>query len=153
MSRGGNWSFGQVTCHSLILVAAGITFIAQGFSVREYVINGPRWESLMLARDVMALDKWGIAWIMIGTLVFLFAHWPNMARTWGYTLLTGWCIGWGLFYIMGSPFVDRPLAAGMAHGIFWLAQGFIWWAVSGLPDVVATRNARMPLWIGSRKSD
>lgn len=148
-----NFTFGHVTRHTVILVAAGLSFIAMGVSIREYLIDGPRYESLIIARNVMSLDYWGDVFIVAGVLVCIFAHWPHMARAWGYTILTGMCTAWAAFYLLGTLFADRPIAANISQAAVWGLQGLIWWAISGLPDVAATRKARMPLWTGSRKND
>lgn len=142
----GNWSFSHITRHSIILVAAGLSFIAMGVSIRQYVPGGARWESLIVARNVMSLDWWGIVFIVTGAFVIMFAHWPHIARTWGYTILTGICGAWATFYLMGTIFADRPVAAGLSNAAVWGFQAFIWWSISGLPDVAADVKVRMPLW-------
>lgn len=152
MSRNRNWNFGQVTRHSLVLVVTGLSFIAMGVSFRYYVSGTPRWEALVVARNVMSIDAWSWVFITAGSLVVVIAHWPDRARIWGYSILTGLSLAWSAFYFMGTFFADSP-GSNLSTAFVWGLQAFVWWAISGLPDVTATRKGWMPLWTGSRKSD
>lgn len=146
MSRNGVWSFGAITRHSLVLVIAGLSYAAVGSSITYIIPGGPRWQALVVARNVMDLDKWGYLFIAVGILVALIAHWPNRARTWGYTILTGISVAWSMFYFLGAFFVPQ-VGGNISLGFVWGLQGFVWWAISGLPDIAANGKGRMPLWI------
>lgn len=146
MSRDGFWSFGAITRHSIVLVVAGFSYVAMGFSIEYIVPGGPRWLALVVARNVMSLDLWGYVFMTLGLLVALLAHWPNRARTWGYTILTGLSVAWSMFYFLGVFFVDQK-GSNISLGFVWGLQGFVWWAISGLPDIAANGKGRMPLWI------
>lgn len=145
MSRNGYWSFGVITRHSLILVVAGLSYVAMGFSIEFIVPGNNRWQSLVIARNVMPLDCWGYVFMTSGFLVALLAHWPNRSRTWGYTILTGLAVGWSMMYFLGAFFIDRP-GSNISFGFVWGLQGFVWWAISGLPDIAVNGKGRMPLW-------
>lgn len=139
------WVFSPVTRHSLILMVAGFTLIATGVSFHKYIPGAPRWEALVVARNVMTLDSWGKVFMGAGVLVVLLAHWKDLARIWGYSVLTGICVGWATFYFVGSFFAPDPVT-NLSLGCVWAFQGFVWWAISGLPDTT-TWKVRMPLWV------
>ncbi len=148
----GKFSFSHITRHSIILVAAGLSFVAMGLSIQNYIVGGPRYELLVVARNVMPLDWWGWMFILSGLTATIFAHWPHIARTWGYIILTGVSVAWAMFYIMGTVLVKTRFD-GLSQGAFWLLQGFIWWSISGLPDVAKNGKLRMFPWIASRKTN
>lgn len=144
-----NWSFGKISRHSLILVVAGLSFVALGWSIQQYQPGGYRYQALSVAREVMSLSSWGYVFIALGLLVTIVAHWPNIGRVWGYTILTGLSLAWSMFYFLGA-FSAAHLGDNLSSGIVWGLQAFVWWAISGLPDINQGMG-RMPLWIGSRK--
>lgn len=150
MSIDKKWRFGVVTRHSLVLVVAGLSYVAVGSSINYIVTGGPRWQALVVARNVMSLDAWGYVFIISGFLVAIIAHWPSQARTWGYTILTGLAAAWSMFYLLGAFFGPQP-GSNISIAFVWGLQAFVWWAISGLPDIATNGKGRMPLWTTKKK--
>ncbi len=83
------------TRESLVLVLAGLLFVAQGLSLMFYTASAPRWEALVIARNVMPLNWWGLFFIVCGVVATVTSRWPAEAHHWGYIILTGLSSGLG----------------------------------------------------------
>lgn len=144
----GDWVLGKLSRHSLILVVAGFTFAAVGYSFKYYEPGTQRWAGVVLAREIMDLRWWSTLFIVAGLLTSLVAHWPSVGRIWGYTILAALSTVWAAVYALGILW-GAP-KANISTAIIWSSQAFVWWAISGLPDI-SQGKARMPKWTGSRK--
>lgn len=117
--------------HSLILVAAGLTYISVG--VTRLHTNGDVGtdHSLYYADRLMDLPYWGFVFIFVGLISIVSARWPFHPKNLGYTALSGCSAGWGAFYIVGfSP--DPSGYAALGVGLMWTLVAFLWWGISGL---------------------
>lgn len=129
------------TRHSLVLAVAGLVYIGVGISINYYIVNGPRYNALIIARNIMPLDYWSILWIVIGFSILIASRWPPyFPDTWGYVILTGFSAGWGGFYGVGMFYVDVPLSNLSTALVWWLAA-FLWWVISGLLNPQGAKTA------------
>lgn len=124
--------------HSMVLIVAGLVYIAIGIS---YVVATPTPERLRaLEYALLWLDynNWGYVWMLIGFLSIISSRWPPVSETWGYTALTGQASAWGLFYAASILFGDAPNST-ISGVLSWGLIGFMWWAISRLvnPEVLA----------------
>lgn len=119
--------------HSLVLMVAGISYCAIGIS---YILAEPsvsREVALQYAINWFSLDVWGWWFVITGLATVLSSLWPPVTRVWGYELLTGLSVAWGLFYLSGCLFGESPWT-NLSGAILWCIFGFLWWAISGLVD-------------------
>ena len=119
--------------HSLVLVVAGLVYIAIGFSYFTSDPNDARYSALYYARVAFEMPVWGAWFAITGCLAILSARWPPISKTWGYTMLTGLSTAWALFYLMGILFKGKP-ESGFSGFLIWGIVAFLWWAISGLVD-------------------
>lgn len=119
------------TRHSLVLLIAGMVYIAIGTVYIGTPVGGPTWQSLTVARAWFGLDQWAVVWFTVGGLSIISSKWPPVAEKWGYMALTALAALWGAFYILGVIFGPNTLG-GAAVGLVWWLVGFMWWAISGL---------------------
>lgn len=117
--------------HGLVLLIAGLVYVAIGISAFNTELTEQRRISLKFALGVMDLPAWGVVFVLAGTLAVVSSRWPPMSETWGYTVLTGLSVGWGLLILSAILFAESP-ASNMASALTWGLLGFMWWAVSGL---------------------
>jgi hypothetical protein len=124
--------------HSLVLLMAGLSFVAMGISKFFYVPNGPRIQALVIAVEHMPIEAWGIVFISVGILVIISSRWPYHAAGWGYALLTGLSIGWSATYLLGVLLRDSSIG-NLTLACYWGLLAFLWWSISGLlnPDRAA----------------
>lgn len=114
-----------------ILTVAGIAYIVMGV---VYLFHNPsesQSEALYYAFRIMPLDAWGVGFVTIGVLSIISSRWPSWSKSWGYAVLTGWSVAWGLFYLFGAILTDAKVVYFGSAGI-WFLLGFLWWGVSGL---------------------
>lgn len=117
--------------HSLVLVFAGVIYMAIGL---VYLVTGPspyRTQGLYYALQIMGYHQWGAIFVLSGGAAVLSSRWPPLNESWGYILLTGLSTGWATFYAAGVIFHDTPptnIIGALCYGLL----GFMWWAISGL---------------------
>ncbi len=117
--------------HGLVLVVAGLVYIAIGFA---YLATNPspyRTQGLYYALQIMGYHAWGGVFVIAGVLAILSARYPPASETWGYIVLTGLSTGWATFYAAGVLLHDTPptnIIGTLCYGLL----GFMWWAISGL---------------------
>ena len=135
------WGIRPWTRHSLVLLVAGLSYVAIGMSYFYALPNGPRWDALVLAREWMPLRYWGAVFVLAGLLAVVSARWPPVAETWGYMVLTGLSAGWGMFHLLGVLVENAP-RAGYTSAATWFLVAFLWWSISGLanPSRVVIRH-------------
>ena len=121
--------------HSLVLMVAGLAYIFIGFSYIYAEPSPQREVALHYALTWFSLTAWGWWFVITGLVTVISSRWPPVSRTWGYTLLTGISVAWGLFYLAGIVFWDSPIT-NISGAIVWSVFGFLWWAISGLIDPV-----------------
>lgn len=119
-------------------MVAGVAYLLIGISYIFAEPNVSREIALQYALHPLSfvslrLEFWGWWFVVTGAVTFISSRWPPVSRTWGYTLLTGLSVAWGLFYLVGIVFGDSPLT-NVSGAILWLVFGFLWWAISGLVD-------------------
>lgn len=131
--------------HSLVLLVAGLAYVAIGLSLILTELTPPRAQALEVALKRMPIDVWGCVWIAAGILCVISSRWPPIVETWGYMVLTGLSAGWSATYGLGVIFAHSP-ASNWSSAITWALMAFLWWAISGLinPDrvVVITEHER-----------
>lgn len=137
------WGLRPWKRHSLVLMVAGIMYIAIGVG---YIFAPPsrvRDISLAVLLQVAPIIFWGTVFVIAGLLSILSAIWPPHAEKWGYMVLTGLSFGWGSAYLMGIVFAGSPWTNVNGFAV-WGSIGFFLWAISGLqnPDktVVMSTN-------------
>ena len=131
------WGIRPWRRHSLVLMVAGLAYVAIGNS---YILAAPteaRRRALVIALSWFPIQYWGAIWIMVGVGAIISARWPPVVETWGYVALTGLSAGWSATYLMGIIFKGAP-SSGFTQVIVWGLMAFLWWAISGLvnPDKV-----------------
>lgn len=72
-------------------------------------------------------------------------RWPPLAETWGYMVLTGLSSGWAATYLTGVIFFHAP-ATNLGQVFVWGCLGFMWWAISGLPNPEKISEKRDGRW-------
>lgn len=133
------WGLRPWTRHSLVLAVAGCAYIAIGFT---YMLAEPapsRESALQVALNIMDLQAWGLAWILIGCSAVLSSRWPPASETWGYAAMSGLAAWWACCYFGGVLFgAENQSTSG---GLVWALVSFLWWSVAGLMnprDLVCT---------------
>lgn len=119
--------------HSLVLMVAGLVYVAIGAS---YILAEPtdtRRVALHFALQWFSLMTWGWIFICSGFLAILSSRWPPVSETWGYTVLTGLSSGWAMFYLVGVLFWHSP-PTNLSGVMSWGLIAFMWWAISGLKN-------------------
>lgn len=135
--------------HSLVLLVAGLVYIAIGQSLITTDLQPARAVALKFAFNWFGLDLapefWGWVFIVHGAAAIISARWPPISETWGYFLLTGLSAAWALFYLMGVLFGHSP-PANISGTLSWGLIAFMWWAISGLlnPSHVGFTLAELP---------
>lgn len=124
-------SFKPWSRHGVILVVAGITYIAIGTVFVFSIPSESQVEALYFAIHLMSLDWWGFGFIITGIVAITSSRWPNLPRSWGYTVLTGWSAAWSAFYFAGAALTDAKVVY-FGTAVIWALLAFLWWAVSGL---------------------
>lgn len=117
--------------HSLVLMVAGLVFMAIGVS---YVNTEPtlsRTVALHFALAWWGFETWGYIFILAGALAIVSARWPPISETWGYMVLTGLSGAWALFYLAGVLFHDSS-PSNISGVLSWGLIAFMWWGISGL---------------------
>lgn len=128
------WGIRKPSRHSVVLLIAGISYVALGISFRLYNLAAVPKRSLVnltLALRWMPLKAWGLVFIFAGLLVILSSCWPRKKLLWGYVVLTGLSAVWSGFYF-ASVLVYRSTKNNMAGGITWALLSFLGLAISGL---------------------
>lgn len=117
--------------HSLVLMVAGLVYIAIGVN---YILAEPttnRELALEVALNQAPMDFWGVVFVAAGLLSVVSSRWPPVAETWGYMVLTGLSLGWSVTYLTGVILMDSPMS-NLSGAFTWGLLAFLWWAVSGL---------------------
>lgn len=131
MTKFSSWRFSHWTRHSLILLGAGLIYIAIGIGF----INAPpligKDPSLKIALHWISLDQWGYIFIACGICAIAASTWPIGKKVWGYMILTALSLAWCSFYVLAIIFYGAPKIVWIS-GLTWGLLAFIWWAVSGL---------------------
>lgn len=130
--------------HSLVLIVAGLVYIAIGITYLTAEPTPTRVNALQYALNWISYNHWGIVFMVVGASAIVSSRWPPISETWGYTLLTGQSAAWALFYLAGVIFGDAA-NSGVTAVMSWGLIGFMWWAISGLvnPETVKKLWARI----------
>jgi hypothetical protein len=123
------------TRHSIILMVAGMMYIAFGLSLIKTRLTFARAEGISIALHWFPINVWGMIWIWVGIMAIVSARWPPALEKWGYMALTGFTAGWAAIYLFSILLEDSPWA-NLSFVFVWGLVAFIWWGVSGLlnPD-------------------
>lgn len=134
----------RVQTHSVVLMVAGLVYVAIGFTYLTADPTPSRVQSLKYALNWLSYNDWGYVFIIVGCLSILSSRWPPISETWGYFVLTGQSSAWALFYGAGVVFGNTP-TSNLAGVLSWGLIGFMWWAISRLanPEVVKKLLARI----------
>lgn len=128
--RAHSWGLRPWTRHSLVLAVAGLAYVAIGFT---YMLATPvesRESALQVALNVMDLQTWGVAWILVGVSAILSSRWPPASETWGYSAMSGLAAWWACCYFAGVALgAENQSTSG---GLVWSLVAFLWWSVAGL---------------------
>lgn len=127
------WGLRPWKRHSTILMVVGFLFVLIGLG---YAFSPPtegRTNSLRVILQVAPIQVWGGMFVISGLLAMLSSRWPPLNNTWGYMLLTGISSGWSATYLTGWMFFGSP-TANLGQCLVWGILGFMWWAISGLPN-------------------
>lgn len=119
--------------HSLVLMVAGLVYVAIGIS---YILAEPtetRLIALHYALQWFPIATWGWIYVGAGSLAVLSSRWPPVSETWGYTVLTGLSSAWSLFYLFGVVVWHSP-PTNLSGVMSWGLIAFMWWAISGLKN-------------------
>lgn len=130
--------------HSLVLIVAGLVYVAIGFAYIRADPTPAREQSLKYALNFLSYNNWGYVFCLVGVLAIISSRWPPVSETWGYMVLTGQSSAWALFYGAGILFGDSPM--GNVTGVLsWGLIGFMWWAISDLlnPEVIGAMWERI----------
>jgi hypothetical protein len=125
------WGVRPFERHSLVLLVAGMVYLAIGGSFFNLTPSPNRDLALHYALQVMGYEQWGLVFIFAGVLAIISSRYPPISETWGYQALTGLSAGWGSFYALGVIIGESP-ASNMIGFLTWGLFGFLWWAISGL---------------------
>jgi len=127
-----------IRTHSVVLVVAGLVYIAIGITYLTAEPTTDRLLALKYALNWLDYNDWGWVWILVGALSIVSSRWPPVSETWGYTVLTGQSAAWSLFYVTGVLFGNAPVS-GVSGVLAWGLIGFMWWSISRLvnPEVLA----------------
>lgn len=117
--------------HSLVLMVAGLCYIAIGASYIWTEATPSRNVALKLSLSWFPIQFWGCVFIIAGLMAVISSRWPPVAETWGYMVLTGLSAGWGGTYALGVIFLHSP-PQNLSGAILWGLLGFMWWGISGL---------------------
>jgi hypothetical protein len=123
------------TRHSIILLVAGVMYIAFGVSLMKTKLTFAREVGIDIALQWFSITTWGLIWIAVGLMAILSSRWPPALERWGYMALTGFTAGWASIYLLSIIFGESPLA-NLSFVFVWSMVAFMWWGVSGLlnPD-------------------
>jgi hypothetical protein len=127
------WGLRPWKRHSTILMVIGFMFFLAGI---QYIVTKPskaREEALYTLTQFAPVEFWGALFAAAGLMAMISSRWPPLAETWGYMVLTGLSSGWAATYLTGVIFFHTP-AANLSQVIIWGCFGFMWWAISGLPN-------------------
>ena len=117
--------------HSLILLTAGLMYIAMGISLIAIEPTHQPRTSLYYAFRMLPHEIWGIFFMLIGGTAILSGRWPTFSITWGYIVLTGFSGGWAAIYCLGALYAAGKSTAAIG-ALSWILITFLWWALSGL---------------------
>lgn len=117
--------------HSLVLLVAGLAYVAVGISYAASEVTPERETALALPLAWAPIEFWGAIWVFSGVLSIISSRWPPVAEKWGYGVLTGLSAGWSATYAVGVIFANAP-ASNLTLTFVWGLMAFMWWAVSGL---------------------
>lgn len=143
MSKFLTWRLNHWTRHSLVLLGAGLVYVAIGFG---FIYAEPGIEkdpSLKIALHWINMDQWGYIFIGCGTAALLAANWPIGKKAWGYMFLTALSAAWCSFYILAILFYGAPKVVWIS-ALTWGLLAFIWWAVSGMLSPEQVRRMHGP---------
>lgn len=127
------WGLRPWKRHSTILVVVGFMFVLAGI---QYIVAKPskaREEALYALTQFAPVQFWGGLFVLAGLSAMISTRWPPLAETWGYMVLTGLSSGWAATYLTGVIFFHAP-TTNLSQVIIWGCLGFMWWAISGLPN-------------------
>lgn len=126
------WGLRPWKRHGLVLLVAGLVYIAVGWSYIWIGETPARLETLAVLLYWLPIEFWGWVWIFAGILAIVSSRWPPKSKTWGYMVLTGLAAGWAAAYVTGILFANSPAGTNMIAALAWGLLSFMWWAVSGL---------------------
>lgn len=123
--------------HSMVLIVAGLVYIAIGVSYATATPSPDRLLGLQYALLWLDYNHWGYVWMLVGLLSIISSRWPPVSETWGYTALTGQSAAWALFYGSGVLFGGAS-NSNISGVLSWGLIAFMWWAISRLvnPEVL-----------------
>jgi hypothetical protein len=127
------WGLRPWKRHSTILLVGGSLYILVGFQYAITKTTPGREVALAVVLQVAPINFWGSLFVIAGLLTIISSKWPPMTETWGYSVLTGFSSGWAATYLTGIIFYHSP-KANLTQVFLWGVLGFMWWAVSGLPN-------------------
>ncbi len=129
------WGIRPFKRHSLVLMVAGVFYMANGLVYMLAEPTANRKLALQVALDIFPIEFWGTVFVLTGLLAFISSRWPPVADTWGYMVLSTLSAGWSATYAVGVIAEDSPLA-NLTGATTWGLLAFLWWAISGFvnPD-------------------
>lgn len=145
LQEGPRWSqLRPFRRHSMVLIVAGLVYIAIGITYLQAEPTPERLNSLQYATDWLEYNTWGYVFIFVGLLAVISSRWPPFSETWGYFVLTGQSAAWAGFYLAGIVFSDTGVTY-LSAVLSWGLIGFMWWAISALqnPEVLEVLFTRI----------
>jgi ABC-type transport system involved in multi-copper enzyme maturation permease subunit len=127
------WGLRPWKRHSTILTVVGFLFVLVGISYAFGKPSQNREIALAPLLQVASIQFWGWVFVVAGLLSMLSAKWPPLTETWGYMVLTGLSSGWAATYLTSVIFFHAP-TTNYTQVVLWGCLGFMWWAISGLPN-------------------
>lgn len=139
------WGFRPWKRHSTILTVVGFLFVLVGISYTFGSSSQTREIALAVILQIAPIQFWGWLFILAGLSSMISAKWPLVTETWGYMVLTGLSSGWSATYLTTIIFFHAPLS-NLTQVILWACLGFMWWAISGLPNPSKMPEKRDGRW-------
>lgn len=125
------WGVRPWTRHSLVLLVAGLVYMAIGFTYYQAETSSSRELALSVILEYVEFKTWGIVFMLAGASAAISARYPPVAEKWGYMVLTGLSAGWAAAYAVGILVADSPWF-NLTAVLLWSLVSFLWWAISGL---------------------
>lgn len=135
------WGVRPWSRHSLVLLVAGLVYIAIGVAYFNAVVPPDRAVAIQVGLELTSIRGWGVLFFLSGLCAVVSSRWPPFAEKWGYTVLTGLSAGWAAVYGLSIIFSNSPIT-NLTTFLLWNLVAFLWWAISGLLNPPAVFHGR-----------
>ena len=130
------WGTRPWTRHSLVLMVAGLVYLAIGVAYFNAVVPPDREVAIQAGLEITSIRGWGIIFMLCGLCSIISSKWPPISEKWGYTVLTGLSAAWAAVYGLSIIFKHSPIT-NVTTFLLWNLVAFMWWAISGLLNPAA----------------